>query len=302
VRRSAVRDLIARRLGHFLGISDLFDAVQAFDSHFRLLTDQLKRHDRDIEDLHSQASVWTTMARFELADVSEGACVSVVLATRNRVDLLSRAIASVTEQSYPHWQLVIVDDGSDDGTAVFLAELDRPNVTVVRQNHSGLSSARNAGLDRAVGDYVAYLDDDNVMHPDWLRVVVWAFDQYPKASVVLGCRIIDDWDRALGGLPGGNAKLQVPVFDRAALSRGNIADIGMVAHRRALPGAHFDEQLTTLEDWDLLLRLTDDRPPLVIPAIACLYTTTAPGRLSDRGLDAEDRRRVTDKLDEEPER
>jgi hypothetical protein len=120
-------------------------------------------------------------------------------------------------------------------------------------------------------------------------------------DVVLGCRIIDDWDRALGGLSGGNARLQVPVFDRTALSRGNIADIGMVAHRRALRGAHFDEQLTTLEDWDLLLRLTADRPPLVIPAIACLYTTTAPGRLSDQGLDEENRRRVSNKFDEGPE-
>ena len=297
MKRWALRDRIARRVGHFLGISDLFDAVQAFDDHLRLLAEQLKRRGEDIEDLQSQASVWATMARFELERVSEGECVSVVLATRNRVDLLSRAIDSVIEQTYSRWQLVVVDDGSDDATPALLARFDDPRVTVVRQDHLGVSSARNAGLDRAVGDYVAYLDDDNVMHPDWLGVVVWAFDRFPKTGVVLGCRIIDDWNRAIGGLPGSNARLQIPIFDRAALTHANIADMGTIAHRRALPEAHFDDELTALEDWDLLLRLTNDHPPLMIPAIACLYTTTAPGRLSDLGLDAENRRRVRNKVD-----
>jgi len=219
----------------------------------------------------------------------------VVLATRNRADLLPRAISSVLEQTYPRWQLVIVDDGSDDGTPALLARLDDPRVTVVSQGHLGLSSARNAGLDKAAGEYVAYLDDDNVMHPDWLGAVIWAFDRYPKTGVVLGCRIIDDWSRAVGGPPRGVARLQVPTFDRDALARGNIADIGMVAHRRALPGARFDEQLTALEDWDLLLHLTKDRPPLMLPAIACLYTTTAPSRLSDLELGDENQQRVRDK-------
>ncbi len=297
---SGWRAAIARRVGRFLGIPDLFEAVQAFDRHFRRHSDALKRHGEEIEDLQSQARVWTTMARLELDSVPRETCVSVVLATRNRAEFLTRAIASVAGQTHSHWQLVVVDDGSDDElTPALLEGFEDPRIVVVRQEHRGLSSARNAGLDRATGDYIAYLDDDNVLHPNWLRAVVWAFDLHPNSDVLLGCRIIDDWQRALGGLSGGTTGLQVPVFDREALIRGNIADIGMLAHRRSLRSARFDEDLSALEDWDLLLRLTDRRAPLMIPAIACLYTTTAPGRLSDAAHGHEKNlRRILDKLDE----
>ena len=61
----------------------------------------------------------------------------------------------------------------------------------------------------------------------------------------------------------------------------NLADMGALAHRAGLPEARFDPALVCSGDWDLLLRLTGDRDPLVLPAIACIYATDAPGRLSD---------------------
>jgi hypothetical protein len=61
----------------------------------------------------------------------------------------------------------------------------------------------------------------------------------------------------------------------------NIADMGCIAHRAGLAAAHFDETLRERGDWDLFLRLTRDRPPLALPAIACYYTTDAPNRLTN---------------------
>ena len=60
----------------------------------------------------------------------------------------------------------------------------------------------------------------------------------------------------------------------------NIADIGCIAHRAGIAEARFDESLREMGDWDLLLRLTRDAPPLALPAVACYYTTDAPDRLS----------------------
>jgi hypothetical protein len=69
-------------------------------------------------------------------------------------------------------------------------------------------------------------------------------------------------------------------FDRTRLLKDNLADIGQIAHRRGLLEARFDETLGGLGDWDLLLRLTREKEPFVIPALACLYSTSATDRMS----------------------
>jgi len=275
------RDTIARRAGRFLGVQDLFAAVETMDEHVRRLSDRLVAQEARFE---AQAAVWLTMHEFQLDRPTAGPCVSVVVPTRNRAALLPRAVASVAAQTYRCWQLVIVDDASDDDTPTYLAGLDDPRIVVVPGKGQGVGAARNRGLEAATGVYVAYLDDDNVMHPDWLGSVAWAFGRHPDVRVVLGCRIIDDRGRVTGVEPDGVPSLDLPTFDRDGLRRANVGDIGVIAHWRDLPSAHFDERLDAAEDWDLLVRITADRPPLILPAIACLYTTTAPDRLSASDL------------------
>ena len=75
--------------------------------------------------------------------------------------------------------------------------------------------------------------------------------------------------------------IQFHPFDRALLERQMFTDIGAIAHRTDVPEAHFEEGLVVAEDWDLLLRLTEGRPPLELPVIACRYRTDATDRLSD---------------------
>jgi len=71
-------------------------------------------------------------------------------------------------------------------------------------------------------------------------------------------------------------------WDRRRLESSNFVDQNVMAHRAGLPEAHFDEALPMCQDWDLMLRLTARRRPLELPALACLYSTTAPHRGSDR--------------------
>src|SRR5690554_6032761 len=92
--------------------------------------------------------------------------ISVVIPTYNRVHVLPRAIDSVIAQTYPHWELLIVDDGSDDGTEELVAQymnreprikfLERPSDRL-----RGGNACRNIGAEHAAGEYIAFLDSDD---------------------------------------------------------------------------------------------------------------------------------------------
>ncbi|OQW37432.1 MAG: hypothetical protein A4E19_13590 [Nitrospira sp. SG-bin1] len=95
--------------------------------------------------------------------------VSVVLPTYNRADTIQRAIRSVQSQTFSDWELIIIDDGSKDNTTDIVAGLD-PRFHVVRQTNQGVTAARNAGLRRAIGRYLAFLDSDDEWLPHHLEL------------------------------------------------------------------------------------------------------------------------------------
>jgi glycosyltransferase involved in cell wall biosynthesis len=206
--------------------------------------------------------------------------VSVVIPTYERPDRLRRAIESVLAQRYARWELLVVDDGGQLDSRRVVEEVEDPRVKWQRIEHAGAGAARNAALSIATGELIAYLDDDNVMDVDWLYAVVWAFEHHPDVEVAYGAIVIDDVSRANGQQPGGFPQAFLHPWSRARLREGNLADMGAIAHRAGLPEARFDETLTTVADWDLLIRLTAERDPLVLPAIACYYNTDVHVRLS----------------------
>jgi glycosyltransferase involved in cell wall biosynthesis len=164
-----------------------------------------------------------------------------------------------------------------------------------RGTGAGCSAARNTALQHACGELVAYLDDDNLMHPLWLKSIVWAFDQRPEINVLYGAIVVDDTARINRLGRGDLPHLHFDSYDHHAAAIDNIVDMGCIAHRAKLPEAHFDESLTEMGDWDLFLRLTRDEPPLALPVIACFYTTDAPNRLSNGPTKAADLEAVRSK-------
>lgn len=225
--------------------------------------------------------VWAISRWLAAAPVDSTALISVVMPTRNRRTYLERAIASVLAQRHRGLELVVIDDGSTDGTAELLAALDDPRVRKLRASGRGEAAARNLGLKAARGDIIAYLDDDNLMDPDWLRAVAWAFERWPDTEMLYGARLIEDGPALHSKPSGAMPSLEWYSFDRDRLEQGNYIDMNVIAHRANLRGAYFDEAIHSVEDWDLVLRLTARRPPLELPAIACCYGTYAPNRLCD---------------------
>ncbi|MFT7649398.1 MAG: glycosyltransferase involved in cell wall biosynthesis [Candidatus Poriferisodalaceae bacterium] len=113
------------------------------------------------------------------------AAVSVVIPTYNRADLVGEAIDSVLGQSRPPNEVVVVDDGSTDATTPVLAAYgDR--IRVVRQSNGGIGRARNAGLDVAGGEFLAFLDSDDIWMNNKLESQLIAFDSDPSLEAVFG--------------------------------------------------------------------------------------------------------------------
>lgn len=288
-----LREAMRWRVRELAGSAELEQAVGglagSFDGYYRA-------NDARVERLEDLIAIGPVMDWIEQATLTTEPLVSVVMPTYNRAAMLAPAIASVVGQTYPDWELLVVDDGSDDETPEVLAELSaEPRIRALRVEHGGVGAARNAGLAAAQGTLVAYLDDDNAMHPGWLRSVVWAFEQRPRAEVLYGALVIDDFNR------GRDAEPALPIaalsrFDRARFCEGNLTDISAIAHRAGLPEARFDEGLVTMGDWDLLGRLCADRDPLVLPAIACFYSTAGADRLTGGPTESADAALVRKRL------
>jgi hypothetical protein len=254
-------------------VARLAEDVARLDHLGRHLTEQHRR-----SSLH--ARVFPTMAWIEAVDVPESLLVSVVLPTQDRSELLARAIDSVLRQSYGRWELLVVNDGRLDAAEGLVGSVGDDRIRLLHGDGRGPAAARNVALAAAKGDVIVYLDDDNRIHPAWLRSVVWAFSGRSDANVLYGARAVDDPSMVGVDAHEMSTPIHLEPFDLERLRRGNYIDIGTLAHRQGLEDARFDEELLALEDWELMLRLTRNDRPLVLPVIAVMYATTAPRRLS----------------------
>jgi glycosyltransferase involved in cell wall biosynthesis len=130
--------------------------------------------------------------------VAEVPAVSIVLPTYNRADVIGQAVDSVRRQTFEDWELLVVDDGSTDGSAELLAGLDR-RIEVIRQENAGVYAARNTGLGRARGRWIAFLDSDDQWAPHYLDLVTSFLNHHPDAAFVT-TEFWEDW--------GGDARVR----------------------------------------------------------------------------------------------
>lgn len=190
--------------------------------------------------------------------------ITIILPTRDRATLLPAAIGSIQAQTYRHWELLIVDDGSRDATpAVIAGYLADPRIRLLQAGGRGVASARNAAMAQAKGQFFAYLDSDNSWHPDFLEVA---------ASYLLD-RNLDLVYAALETNDGWRTRYVGAEYDFVALSRRNFIDINVVLHRRELYDRRggCDESLARMSDWDLVLRYAKDSRVAYARFIGCTY-------------------------------
>lgn len=112
--------------------------------------------------------------------------VSIIVPTYNRATLLPTCIKSIQEQTYNNWELIIVDDGSTDGTVDYLNKLADPRISLLSIQHCGnLATLRNAGLSKATGEFIAFNDSDDLWDPKKLELQMKAMLNHEEAGFCL---------------------------------------------------------------------------------------------------------------------
>jgi len=181
--------------------------------------------------------------------------VAIVIPVFDMRDYLPEAIESALAQTLPPEaiEIVVVDDGSRDGSGEVAARY-APRVRVVRQENRGLPAARNAGIRASTAPFLTVLDADDRLLPEKLAAELALFDARPELGVVYsGVRYIDGAGQPLP--QQGFSREEGQVFARLVL--GNLIHPHAAMVRRTLveQAGLFDERLTSVEDWDLWLRV-----------------------------------------------
>jgi glycosyltransferase involved in cell wall biosynthesis len=188
--------------------------------------------------------------------------VSVVIPTWNRRDLVARAVESVLAQTRPPEEVIVVDDGSTDGTAASLAERF-PDLNLVEQENRGVSAARNRGVHEAAGSWIAFLDSDDRWLETKLERQLAAIEASPD---YLLCHTDEIWirrGRRVNPMKK-HRKYGGHIFERA-LPLCVVSPSSVLLQRRLFDEVGlFDEALPACEDYDLWLRVTARFPVLYL--------------------------------------
>lgn len=197
--------------------------------------------------------------------------ISVVTPTWNRGLVLRHAVDSLLAQTYPVYEIVIVDDGSTDGTIEIVEEdyreaIDSGRVKLIKRQHEGLCATRNAGLEYATGDLLAYLDSDNHWHADFTLIMASVFAETPGLGTAYCGVHINDHDRNV-------VEELLNNYDRSNLLRRNYIDLNCFVHRRGIYAKQggFDTSMTRLVDWEFIIRYTKLYPPALVPIYLVEY-------------------------------
>ncbi len=189
--------------------------------------------------------------------------VSIIIPTYNRAHVLGRAIRSVFDQRYPHWELLVVDDGSTDATVSLVEGLDDPRVRYLPIEHSGVSAARNEGIRQARHSWVTFLDSDDCWLPKKLERELAELHRCPDYRVVYTNEV---WIRrgVRANQKNRHRKFSGWVFAKC-LPLCIISPSSVLLHRDVLVQCGtFDESLPVCEDYDLWLRIAARFPVLFV--------------------------------------
>jgi glycosyltransferase involved in cell wall biosynthesis len=208
----------------------------------------------------------------ERAQADPGApLISVVIPAYNAEATVLETIESVRAQTFSAFELIVIDDGSTDGTVARLGTVHDPRLRILSYTNAGLAAARNRGLETSAGEFVSFIDADDLWTRDKLELQVAALRRQPAAAVAYSWTAFVD-------VAGDFLFAKEPscrdgdVY--ADLLRGNFVASGsniLVRRTCALAVGCFDTSLDAAHDWDFCLRVAARWPFALVPRYQILY-------------------------------
>lgn len=196
--------------------------------------------------------------------------LSVVIPAHDSASTLPGAVRSALDQSVPPDEVIVVDDGSSDGTADAAAAFGPP-VRLVRQDRQGPSAARNAGVAQSKGEWLAFLDADDEWHPSKL-------ERQLEAATPGTALVATDWARELVGEAPPAVLPRTVITTTRILLLNRFQTSTVLLSRRAFDAAGgFDPSLDGVEDWDMWLRASEHGTVVKLDWPFVRYTDVATG-------------------------
>lgn len=230
-----------------LAIND-FEKQSTF---FNELSTLLKRDDKLSLSLAKSEQQLSKSIK-DLSSIHNNRLISIVMPTHNRADIIGQAIQSVFDQTYTNWELIICDDGSTDDTDSLIKGFSDNRINYIKTNKVGAAEARNICLRNAKGEYIAYLDSDNIWHPRHLEVLSLHMSRYPGWFAAYSKYIDVEFKNSFYELKKANA---IP-FNFEQLMQKPFIDLNCLMHRRELYDCFggFELKLKRRQDYQLMLK------------------------------------------------
>jgi glycosyltransferase involved in cell wall biosynthesis len=197
--------------------------------------------------------------------------VSVIIPAFNSLKYLPSTLESVFQQTFSDYEVIIVDDGSTDGTTDWGLNLEYPNVQFLFQENQGSASARNAGLSKANGEYIAFLDADDIWASSKLAKQVNVLDQFPEVGLVYS------WVGSINSAGEIRGKVRRNIAEGnvwEVIALGDIVECGsapLVRRSGFEEVGVFDVSLSYAQVWDMWMRIASHYPFKVIQEVLIYY-------------------------------
>lgn len=197
--------------------------------------------------------------------------ISIIVPAYNAEQTILETLTSVLKQTFTDFELIVINDGSTDRTLELLSTVEDPRLKIFSYPNGGVPVARNHGLSHATGDFIAFLDADDLWTPDKLELQLATLQQHPEAGVVYSWAYYMDEK-------GESFHADNPIF-----FAGNVyADLlvrdfivsgsNCMIRRQAIESiGKFDPSVPGADDWDYWLRLALHWPFVVVPKLQIFY-------------------------------
>lgn len=203
--------------------------------------------------------------------------ISVVIATRNRADMLGDSLTSVLSQTYSNLEIIVVDDGSVDNTRETVEACSDPRIRYVRQDPRGISAARNLGTDHARGQWIAVHDDDDIMLPDRLERQAKFINS--DVDFIYGAFL--NFDNETGELQLHHGRNYG--YGPAIMSGFAPGHSTWLVRTDLLSLFRYDEGIESAVDNNLVFRMLRSGVRFVHSGVICLLRRVHSGRITDTG-------------------